>query len=299
MPLLAAEPQVVVYKASNLVNGHFYIGYTARGLAARERAHRTVANGAKNTKKYPLHLAVKKYGQENFVFEVMADFQGDEKLARLYECEAIAAYKPEYNLTYGGEGGTLHESSRKKISDANRGRKMPPSHAEKRRAYLTGRKHTAEAKEKIRLANIGRPSPSKGVSPSAETRAKISAANKGQVPWTKGKKHKIETRAKMSAWQVGRKLPDEHRANISEARRQAWKNNRATYLPLVRAAAKAGQAARKLRVRCVDDGRVFDGCSDADRFYGYRIGLVSRIVKGTVKNNTGKTFVRHEEEDGQ
>lgn len=286
----AIEPLVIVYQATNLVNGHRYIGYTARGLSKRERAHRTRPGSL-------LHSAMRKYGHENIVFEVLADFQGDEELAKAYECEAIAAYKPEYNLTYGGEGGTLAEESRKKIGAANRGRKMPPSHGEKRRAFLTGRKHTEEAKAKISAANRGKPSPLRGVPLTAETRAKISAANKGQVPWTAGRGHSPETRAKMSAWQIGRKLPDSHRASISKARKDAWETSREKYLPVVRAAAAKAQAARKLSVRCVEDGVIFPGCSDADRYYGYRVGTVSRIVKGTIKNTTGRTFVRHEAND--
>ncbi len=284
-----AEPQVVVYRATNLVNGHFYIGYTGRGLKGREKAHRYAANGGKG---HRLHRAIAKHGQENFVFEVVADFDGDEDLAKLYECEAIAKYQPQYNLTYGGEGGTLAEESRKKIGDANRGRKMPPSHGEKRRAFLTGRKHTPEAKEKIRQANLGRVSATKGVSPSAETRAKLSTANKGQVPWTAGKHHSPETRAKMSAWQVGRKLTDEHRASISEARKGLVQTD-AMKAAFAANIAKAA-ASKKLAVRCIEDGRIFEGGSDADRFYGFRIGLVSRIVKGTISNKTGMTFVRYE-----
>jgi len=34
------EPMVIVYKATNLVNNHFYLGYSARGLAQREEKHR-------------------------------------------------------------------------------------------------------------------------------------------------------------------------------------------------------------------------------------------------------------------
>jgi group I intron endonuclease len=287
--LQTIEPRVVVYKAVNLVNGHSYIGYTARGLRKREAAHRNVARGGGT--KYRLHRALRKYGDENFEFTVMADFQDDEELAKAYECEAIAAYKPEYNMSYGGEGGTLVEESRKKIGDANRGRKMPPSHGVKRRAYMLGRKHSPEAREKIRLASIGRPSPLKGVPPSAETRAKLSAANKGKVPWTKGKKHSEETKAKIRA-QRWNHTP-ESLERISAARRAVWKEKREQLLPAIREAAKAGQAARRLPVQCLDDGKVFDGCADADRFYGYRIGLVSRIVNGTVPNKTGKTFVRY------
>lgn len=283
--------RVVVYRARNLVNGKSYIGYTGRGLKKREKQHRYTANGTGEP--YLLHQAIRKYGQENFVFEVVMDFEGDEELAKVFEWEAISKWKPEYNLSYGGEGGTLPESTRKKIGDANRGRKMPPSHHYKRVAFLTGRKHTEEAKAKIRAANIGRPSPNKGVSPSEETRRKISEANKGQIPWTAGKTHSEETKRKMSAWQLGRTLPEEMRQNIKAARVKAWESPSDAMIAAVKENNRRAIASRMLPVKCIEDGHVFLSSSDADKFYGFPIGRVSRIVKGTIKNNTGLTFIRH------
>jgi group I intron endonuclease len=294
----ATEPKVVVYQAKNLVNGHTYIGYTGRGLKQREAQHRQTANGRGAPGHY-LHNAIRKYGQENFVFEVLFDFLDDEELAKAYECEAIAKYKPEYNISYGGEGGTLPEETRKKIGDANRGRKMPPSHHDKRVAFLTGRKHTDETRAKMSAAQKGHPSNLRGRAVAEETRQKISAANKGRVPWTKGKKHSEETRAKMSAWQIGRQLSVETRQKMSAARRELSKNPSEAMNTAW--ASNIGKAlkARQIQVKCIDDGRVFSGASNADRFYGFRIGLVSRILKGTAKNATGKTFIRCAPEEDQ
>lgn len=283
---MGAEPLVVVYQVTNAANGKRYIGYTGRGLVNRKRGHLRDAAAGKG---HALHRAIRKYGPENFTFHVLGDFGDDEDLAKVYEVETIAKYKPEYNLSYGGDGGTLHKTSREKIGAANRGRKMPPSHSEKRRAYLTGKKHTLETRAKMSAVQKGHPPTRTGPIPEG-VRLKISAANKGQVPWIAGKKHTEVTRAKMSAWQRGRVLPDEHRKSISEARRRAWAANREGYLSAVREAVKAGQEARKIRVKCLDDGCVFAGCSDADRHYGFRVGTVSRVLKGTIKNRTGMTF---------
>lgn len=283
------EPLVVVYQATNRVNGHRYIGFTARGLTRREKAHRAAAGSGAT--KYLLHKALRKYGGENFVFEVLADFQDDEELAKAYECEAIAAYKPEYNLTYGGEGGTLAEESRKKIGDANRGRKMPPSHKAKRIAFLTGRKHTPETRAKMSAVQKGH-APTRTGPIDAVTRAKISAANKGKTPWIQGKKHSEETKEKIRAQRW--KHTPESLARIKSARHKAWSEPTEAMKEAVRVNGLRAIAATRKPVQCVEDGQVFPGCSDADRFYGYRIGLVSRIVKGTVPNKTGRTFVRYE-----
>lgn len=286
---MSAEPLVIVYKATNLVNGKFYIGYSGRGLKKREKGHRADARAGKGNL---LHAAMRKYGHENIVFEVMADFGDDEELAKLYECEAIAKYKPEYNLTYGGEGGTLHPDSRKKIGDANRGRKMPPSHGEKRRAYMTGRKLSAEHRAKIGAGQLGRTGWNKGRATSEETKQKLRAANKGQVPWIKGVGHSEETKAKIRAARWNH--TPESLERISVSRRIAWENRTEAMLDAVRSAQKKALEKRRIKVRCEDDGLSFSGCSEADRFYGFRVGTVSRIVKGTIVNKTGKTFTRIE-----
>lgn len=278
-----SSPYAIVYQATNSVNGKRYIGFTARGLRAREKAHRALANtGGGNL----LQAAMRKHGHANIVFEVLADFDGDEDLAKLYECEAIAKYRPEYNLTYGGEGGTLAAESRKKIGDANRGRKMPPSHKEKRIAFLTGRKASAETRAKMSVSGMGRVSHTRGVPLSEETKAKISAANKDQVPWTQGKKHSEETRAKISAWQIGRKMSGEARANMSAARKKAFENPTPAMIEAhkkLNAFVRARVNPKSKAVRCATDGKFFVSGLAADKHYGFKHGTVSRVISGEKK----------------
>lgn len=225
----AVTNQAIVYQATNKVNGKRYIGYTARGLTRRRYQH--LWDARKGAGHY-FHRAIAKYGPENFVFEVLADFDGDEELAKLYEYEAIAAYKPEYNLSYGGEGGSLHESSRKKIGaansrrvvtdemrknigDAQRGKKRSAETRAKMRAAQLGKKHTAEtlkkmsevcghpvsdeARKKMSIARQGRESPAKGKKWSEEARLRVSAARKGRPARNKGTKHSEESKQKISA----------------------------------------------------------------------------------------------------
>ena len=106
----------LVYQARNLVNGKRYIGFTSRPFELRANQHRS---DAKQGKGHLFHKAIRKYGPENFVFGLLADFDGDQDLAKLYEFEAIAKYQPEYNLREGGQGGgSMPDSTRKKISEA-------------------------------------------------------------------------------------------------------------------------------------------------------------------------------------
>jgi len=165
------EPLVIVYQATNQLNGKRYIGVTKRGLRDRVKSHRSSANRGSD---YLLHRALRKYGHENIKFEVLVDFQDDYELALAYEWEMICKHRPEYNLAAGGEGGT-----------------HAPATIAKMRAAKLGRKHTPEVK--ARRAAMG-------YRPSAETRAKMSAAQTGRPP-TKGRAGQAvpeETKAKIS-----------------------------------------------------------------------------------------------------
>lgn len=190
----------LVYEAKNLVNGKRYIGFTSNTLAYRERQHRSYGRQGRG---HIFHKALRKYGDESFVFRIMADFDGDVDIAKLYEFEAIEKYKPEYNIRAGGEGG----------------------------------------------------------GPIAEsTRLKMSAAQKGRVSSLRG--------VPLSA---------EHKKSISKT-----KTGQKRKLVLV--------VRHTVPVRCVTDGRVFNSCRDADRFYGFSLGSVSAAISGYRSHAQGKIF---------
>lgn len=269
--MAAQEPMVVVYHARNLVNGKRYIGVTKRGLRARERGHR---RDARQGAGHRLHQAIRKYGQENFVFEVLVDFMGDYEAAKIYEREMICKYKPEYNLTAGGEGGTMAASTRAKISAAHRGQKRSDTARANMSASLRLRPPpSAETREKIRAAKLGRPhSPevvarraASGYKPSAETRAKMAAAQTGRPP-TKGR--------------TGQPVPAETREKIRQTLKQlAWADTPARDASRARTGASAASEARKIPLRCLDDGRVFESAKAAALFYGMAQSDLGRAVR--------------------
>ncbi len=91
----------LVYKATNLINGKFYIGVTSKTLKERRRAHYTKAfSKAKNFGKF--HRAIKKHGKQNFSWEVLCEFSSFKE-ALIEEGNLIAKLKPQYNITSGGE----------------------------------------------------------------------------------------------------------------------------------------------------------------------------------------------------
>lgn len=92
-----------VYQATNIANGHRYIGFTSIGLEKRRRAHFAKANNSREKGCPKFHNALRKYGKDAFVWQVLAAFDtASEALAE--EVRIIAETHPEYNITTGGEG---------------------------------------------------------------------------------------------------------------------------------------------------------------------------------------------------
>lgn len=92
----------IIYKATNTVNGNFYIGATSAGIDHRKKSHLWDALAGRVGCKV-LHRAIQKYGPEVFTWEIIAVLDSfKEMMAK--EVELIAELKPQYNMTTGGEG---------------------------------------------------------------------------------------------------------------------------------------------------------------------------------------------------
>jgi group I intron endonuclease len=109
----------IVYQARNLVNGKCYVGVSIN-FHKRKIAHKT---RAANNSPTHFHNAIRKYGWDNFEWNIL--YEGED--AHKKEMEYILSLDTitnGYNLTIGGEG-------------------------------TTGWKHTDEARRAISTANIG------------------------------------------------------------------------------------------------------------------------------------------------
>ena len=92
----------IVYKATNIINGDFYIGVTRVGLGKRAKQHfYDIRAMRKVCSKFG--AAVRKYGEDSFYFEVIDTTDSFESLMSK-EIELIAALKPKYNICRGGRG---------------------------------------------------------------------------------------------------------------------------------------------------------------------------------------------------
>jgi hypothetical protein len=220
-----------IYETINLKNGKTYIGQHK----SKSWDSNYFGSGIL------LNRAIKKYGLENFECNLIMWAYSKEELNKL-EIKYIDYYKPEYNLTAGGEGTVGYiftDDVKKKISLALIGEKNP----------FYGKHHSKETCKKISESKKGKkqkPSEArKGIKRSEETKRKISESHRGKKrrPFSEEHKRKIrekrklqiffphseETKQKISSAMKGKnayKRSDETKQKMSEARKRYWSNKK-------------------------------------------------------------------------
>ena len=164
-----------VYQHINKINGKRYIGITKQNPESRWGTDGT------NYKSSPyFYSAIQKYGWDNFSHEILFNGLTKEEACDK-EIELIAYFQTQdkqhgYNIMEGGSAPVIPEEVRKLMSEKMRGNKNGLGHAcpeEKKRKISEaqkGRKLTKEHKAKLSMAKKG----CNHASPSAETRKKIS-----------------------------------------------------------------------------------------------------------------------------
>lgn len=150
-----------IYSITNMLNGHKYIGKT-NDVERRWREHR-YGNGGTSI----LNKAFKKYGIDNFLFEIIAQipFNNTDELndvlnqLEVYYISLYNTLKEGYNATAGGEGISFYhhsEETKQKISRGQIGKILSEEHKEKCRIANLGNHHTEDAKYKITQALLNR-----------------------------------------------------------------------------------------------------------------------------------------------
>lgn len=98
----------VIYKATNLINKKIYIGQTTKTLKIRTWYHN---NSAKLKRKQLICRAINKYGENNFIWEVIDSANSREELNKkekyyILQYNSFIHNKDShgYNMTLGGEG---------------------------------------------------------------------------------------------------------------------------------------------------------------------------------------------------
>lgn len=235
----------IIYKATNLINGMCYIGKTICKLEKRKSQHIyssshlkeikeciDIENKDKRKENAYFHRAINKYGIENFKWEVIFECD-DELILGIMETMKIIVNHSHwtengYNITWGNDSYPMEEETKRKISDALK------------KFYLTEK--GKEVKKKLRDANMGRKlteetkkkigKSSKGRIKSEETRKKIGKGNKDKIVSEearlnmsnaqKGRKKSEEHKQKLRDANIGKKHTEETRKKMSEAQKIRW-----------------------------------------------------------------------------
>ena len=108
--------QGVIYLIINKVNGHKYIGQTTQGMNKRWKQH---IDQAMRMSQYPLHRAMRKHGNHNFMIRDICECREDEldEKEEYYIKEYNTFESAEgYNATSGGNRPILSQETKDKIS---------------------------------------------------------------------------------------------------------------------------------------------------------------------------------------
>jgi group I intron endonuclease len=220
----------IIYRATG-PTGKKYYGKTVRSLEVRKSEH------LRNKRNWKFSNALKKYGIENFNWEIIETYKSDiiiDLTNKLNERETYWIKKDNtteigYNMTSGGDGTfgfkrTFSEEHKEKIRQALLGKKLSEEHKEKLSNIGKGKKRSDETKRKIsrskkgihfskehkehiRESKTGKNNPNCGKKRSKETIEKIRQSNLGQ-------KRSEETCLKIGKIHKGKIISDEHKEKI-------------------------------------------------------------------------------------
>lgn len=231
----------IVYKAINLINGESYIGITMRPFDIRRGEHLRKSRFLKSK----FACAINKYGAEMFLFSIVKECQTFDE-AKAEEQRLIALWKPEYNLTAGGDG-------------------------------VLGLRHSAEQRKRWSEQRRGKSFPRRPMS--LEARQRLSALRRGKpAARAAGWKHTDEALSKMSesatrrpGYWKGKKLPQ----NVVELMRHRnstpeWRARWAEFQ-------KLGPVVIKKRVVCLNDGKVYESIAAAAQKYETEGSSISEV----------------------
>jgi group I intron endonuclease len=244
-----------VYKITNLINLKSYVGITDN-FHCRWQEHQRAS--LKDDK--PLYRAIRKYGIENFKFEILCFAPDDPEI--LFELEIFFVANQNtyisdgwgYNLNRGG-GGNFKPSSytRSKMSMARK--EWHKTHG----ANFKGGHHTDEWKKNISLKMRGN-------------------------TYSLGRRHTEEARKKMSDAKIGNKGTVTGKKAYSlngvvkfftEDPGYSWEKYH------------SGKS-QGLRVICLENNTIYDSCSEVARSLGVNRGCVNACCKGINKKAKDK-----------
>ena len=164
---------MIIYKATNKINGKCYVGKTIKTLNERIIRHLSYVN--RGSKLY-FHRAIRKYGKENFrwtILEICFTKKELNKKEQYYIKHFNSFGIGGYNMTEGGDGGQgfKHtDETKNKLSNLRKGKGH--KHTEEHKKYMSD-------KMKGKNKRYGKDNHFYGKSHSEETKLKMSKIHKG------------------------------------------------------------------------------------------------------------------------
>jgi group I intron endonuclease len=209
-----------LYRITNLINGKIYIGQTV-SPSARWRDHR----GAASNPKVPIQYAIKKYGNENFEFDVIVsgivpctclagapglcqDNANEEETLLVKQYESHVSTGKGYNATWGGMNAPKTEEFKQMM------RNWHASLSPEERAAISKKQSESFTKYIEENGHIAL-----GTKRTPEQKANISAALKAL---DKEAIYTEEVRRNMSEAHIGLKASEEAKKHLSEAIKLVW-----------------------------------------------------------------------------
>ena len=213
------ERKSYVYKITCKITGEYYFGssfnakrdwYWGKGRKIKER--------------------ISKYGKENFVKEILGEFD-DRTESHRVENQYIEKFRHDekcLNQMLNRHFGSFSEETCAKNSASNLGKHFSEEHKARIGAAHRGKHLSDEAKARISDALRGEKNHNFGKHLSDETRAKLSASHRGKT-------FSEEHRAKIGDAHRGKIVSDETRAKLSASHRgntnvlgKHWRKNPVT-----------------------------------------------------------------------
>lgn len=180
-----------VYKITNKINQKVYIG-KSNNPEVRWKIHLYTVNHSEKKHGFSyIHAAIRKYGIENFIFEIIGDYSSEED-ALSAEIKYIKEHNSRdreigYNLTNGGEGQAGRIQSKEEREKRSAVMIARNNRGTNNKNY--GKKLSEEHKKKISEGNAGKIL-------SQETRLNISISKMGKANGMYGKIESLESRKK-------------------------------------------------------------------------------------------------------